>query len=292
MRTGGGAGDGFELEYWRPSPALAPYVSGYHRYTLRLAPGERHADVFFPGWANLRFSIGADPWSIRIGARSFPVPEAALFGPTSRAGYVECGRGTLFGIGLTPLGWARFFGDGADEAADRVVPPEGLLAAEAAFVLRELHAGRPAPGLFDEWLLGRLERTAPEPESVGTIFGLLADASLISAAALSLRSGIAPRPLVRETRRHFGFAPKLLLRRARFLRALLAVGGLDQGARAEAIAAAGYWDRSHFVRDCQSFLGMPLRDFLRLSKPIANASLELRARTLGAPVQGLHRTAR
>lgn len=52
---------------------------------------------------------------------------------------------------------------------------------------------------------------------------------------------------------------------------------------------AGYYDHSHFLRDCRLFLGMPLRDFARLPKPMAEISMRLRAQVLGAPTQALHR---
>ena len=66
------------------------------------------------------------------------------------------------------------------------------------------------------------------------------------------RVGVSRRHLVNLTRQSFGFTPKLLVRRARFLRSLL---NLDAGAP---LSAAGldlqYCDYAHFLRDARMFL--------------------------------------
>ncbi|MGN6818692.1 MAG: hypothetical protein ACTHJR_08475, partial [Sphingomonas sp.] len=112
------------VDFWLPAPALRGYISGYHRYELTRAHcDDRFNDVFFPAWPNIRFTIDAEPWSVTLGRRTVdPVPEAAFFGPSSHAGYVSAGSGTLIGIGLTPAGWARLHGGDLSRFADRVVP--------------------------------------------------------------------------------------------------------------------------------------------------------------------------
>jgi len=95
----------FDVDYWLPDPRLGDLVSGYHRYAVTLGPGERHLDVFFPAWANIRFRVAGEHWRMRLGENRFDVPDAALFGPTSHAGYSEGESGTVVGAGLTPLGW-------------------------------------------------------------------------------------------------------------------------------------------------------------------------------------------
>jgi hypothetical protein len=61
-------------------------------------------------------------------------------------------------------------------------------------------------------------------------------------------------------------------------------------ARAETWASrieASYYDHSHFNRDAQEFLGMSPSEFLRLPKPLNDASARLRTQILGAPAQAL-----
>ncbi len=282
----------FFLEYWNPAPPLAAYISGYHRYHIGLKAGERFNDVFFPGWTNIRFVVGADPWSVRFGRRSFFPGQASLFGATSHAGYVDAGSGTLIGIGITPIGWGRLFCRGADEFADKVAPLDRLLGTEAATLNTALVEGRHPPDLFDGWLLDRLERSSPETERIGEIFTLIADPQIATVASLVERTAMPERQLTRLTRRHFGFAPKLLLRRSRFLRGLMAIQKLERGGWARAAATAGYHDQSHFLRDCHLFLDMSLGEFVRLPKPMAEISQQLRTQSLGAPIQALHALSR
>ncbi|MGX7952216.1 helix-turn-helix domain-containing protein [Tsuneonella sp. HG249] len=96
------------------------------------------------------------------------------------------------------------------------------------------------------------------------------------------------RSLERLARSAFGFNPKLLIRRARFLRSLHAVASAQANERSAAIDPA-YTDYSHFVRDAQEFLGMSPQAFLKLDNPMLKQSLALRKAVLGAPAQALAR---
>ncbi|WP_085810897.1 AraC family transcriptional regulator [Sphingomonas sp. TZW2008] len=288
MTTGEDSATPDTAEFWRPAAALAPYISGYARYVIGGAPRRRIADVFFPAWTNLRFTLHAEgDWSVRLRRRRFdPIPPAALFGPSGHAGYVDAPRGTLVGIGVTPRGWARLFGGDASLLADRVVPLHDQIAS-AAELHAPLSAGAAPKPLFDDWLLTRLARAEPEQPAIADIFACLADPEVDTAAALSERTGLKPALLLRTTRRAFGFTPKLLLRRARFVRALMAAEQGERGNWHVAVRAAGYWDQSHFLRDCTLFLGQPLGCFHAMERPLNRASIAARARTLGQPMQSM-----
>ena len=142
------------VEFWLPDPALRRYVSGYHRYVLqRDAGAEPFRDVFFPSWANIRFSLNAEPWSVALDRRRFdPVPDSAFFGPSSHAGYVTAGSGTLVGLGLTPAGWAQLHGGDLSRLADRVVALEDVFPAWCAMHGRLASGERPAT-VFDALLV-------------------------------------------------------------------------------------------------------------------------------------------
>ena len=277
-----------EAAFWPPDARLGGYVTGYHRYRIGGAPGRRIADVFYPAWINLRFTLAAEGgWSVRIG-RFAPVavPEAAAFGPTSHAGYVDVSRGEMVGIGLSPLGWARLFDGDAKAIADRVVPLSTVTDCADA-ILASLRAGADPVALFDTWLLSRLAASAAEPPALGAIFAALADPAIDDVTSLAARVALPPRRLLELTRHAFGFTPKLLLRRARFLRALMAASQTDRGGWSDAVRDAGYYDQSHFHRDCQLFLGTSLSAFMGMERPLNRASMIARAATLGQPMQSL-----
>lgn len=278
------------MRYFRPEPALAPYVSGYHIYAVNLEPGERVHDVFYPGWTNIRISFPEEPWSVRMGRRSFdPVPGQAVFGPTSRAAYVDTGSGTLFGAGITPAGWARFFARDVSRYADRIAPLDQLIGDSAVMLSARLREGEPPKQVFDDFFLQRMERGRPVPAEVAALRLAIADPQVGTVAELEERLGFGGRPLSRLSRRAFGFTPKLLLRRARFMRALMGAWTVGRGHWSDGLAGTGYYDQSHFLRDCRLFLDMPLGAFIALPKPMAELSLAAREEALGAPVQVLHK---
>ena len=117
--------------------------------------------------------------------------------------------------------------------------------------------------------------------------GGLAEAPEAVVRALAAELGLSTRTLHRLARAAFGFAPKLLLRRTRFLRSLTAVAAAPEAGWATLIDPA-YHDLPHFIRDSHLFLGMTPGEFLRLRKPLNDASSRRREEVLGAPAQALH----
>ena len=279
----------WEIRYWRPDTRLAPYVSGYHDFRITLDGTQRQTDTFFPGWANIRLTFDAEPWSIKIGRRIFdPVPENALFGPTSHARYSNAGSGRLIGFGLTPGGWARFFPHSdLSLFADRVVPLERLLP-DCIDLRSALAEAADVQAALDSYLLDRLKVQTPDNPHIAPLMAALGDPAIVSVAQLSCRLNLTAGRLLRLAKASFGFTPKLLLRRARFLRALDVLEAVDRGHWQDAAGWAGYWDGSHFLRDCHLFMGQPLGDYLKMPRPINRASRALRSEILGAPMQSLH----
>lgn len=104
---------------------------------------------------------------------------------------------------------------------------------------------------------------------------------------MAAQLGIEGAVLRRLAIRHFGFPPKLLLRRARFLRSLLCACRTDRTTDYSLIDDS-YFDLSYFLRDANAFLGMTPRRFMALSTPFLDASLRARDAVLGAPTQALH----
>lgn len=272
------------VQYWRPSSALAPYVTGYHSYHAALPPGLTLQDVFLPGWASIRISLRESlPWSLRMGARTFnPVPNAALVGPTNCAGHLSTQGGTIVGVSLKPLGWAQIFGGDVSKHANRVTPLAQLDA--GASQLRELLQESDCPNeVFDRWLEARLHRRPPADPRIGKLFDVLEEGRESRIDVIAEMLDTSPRSLATMTRYNFGFTPKLLLRRTRFLRALSAML-IDPGSSSTVLQATGYYDRSHFLRDSHLFLGSSVRDFMRRRGPLNQIALRVREKVLGSPV--------
>lgn len=241
-------------------------------------------DVFFPSWSVIRFAVEEPaPWSLRRGPRTYdPVPAAVLEGPSSYAGYCRAARGALVGVGILPEGWARLFKVPASSVANRVVPLATLLP-ECASLHRQLDAtDEPAP-VLDAWFLDRLAAAREPDPLVAAVYTLIDDPAISRVEDVTQRLGIQHRSLLSISKDHFGFAPKLLLRRGRFLRALsagLAAGGDWEGV----IERAGYFDRSHFLRDSNLFLGCSLREFQERQGPLNALAMRVRSEVLGTAV--------
>ena len=89
----------------------------------------------------------------------------------------------------------------------------------------------------------------------------------------------------------FGMAPKLLLRRARFLRSFVSL--LRSGEpMAYDLIDSSYYDSSHFLRDANTFLGTTPRRFMARGTTFMKTSLVARAAAIGPATQALHAHAR
>ena len=279
------------VQFVLPAPELRRFISGYHFYTLSYPADHVHHDLFYPAWGNVRFYASDASWRISIGDRVFdPVPRAALFGPTSRMSASASGAGILIGAGLTPLGWTRFVRAEAANYADRVMAlGEAMRNSDdlAPAVLGASDASIAAAAM-DEFFLQRMGPPGRNDARIEAMHRLLAEAPPIRVDDAAAQIGLHPRAFLRLALSAFGFRPKLLLRRARFLRTLTRLEEEPEASWLD-VLDPGYHDQSHFIRDSHEFLGMAPGDFLRLPRPINAASTRLRRAMLGAPAQALHR---
>lgn len=280
MNTDGGTG----VAYHKAGARLERYVTGYHQFTAPVLADGRLNDVFFPSVATIRVALrGSPPWSLKIGSRSYdPMPVITLTGPTSYAGYMSCAGGTLVGAGLLPYGWAQLFGGDVSRFANRVVPL-GDVDPGAEMLRAALDGGDHVQQVFDAWLEARMERRPPADPRIDRLSIMLQDPSTTRIETVAEALDMTPRALAALTRFNFGFTPKLLLRRTRFLRALSTVLTSPQ-AGPSVLEEAGYWDRSHFLRDSHLFLGCSVREFSRRRGPLNQLAIKARTDALGTPV--------
>jgi len=274
-----------------PAAALQPYVSGYHVYAAGGCAEAPATDWFFPGWANVRFAVNAGPWQVRFGdGEAYEVPACSLFGPSSKAICSTATGGVLFGAGLTPLGFASLLRRPAQAVADRVVDlhsdwPDAALLHQKLERAESLEAVKAA---LDDALAQRFRKLRPgAEESILALHRLLVNDHGTSIDETAQRLGLSLRSLNRLSTGAFGFSPKLLLRRSRFLKSLMAALRAPERALGDVIDD-GYFDQSHFVRDARDFLGMPPQRFLKQVTPLMRQSMAVRTSVLGGPVQALH----
>lgn len=281
--------DGVTMRFRAPAAALAELVIDYCFYDSGPPHGEVRRNEYLPGPANVSITFDAGPVCARVRNHAHNWSnDAALFGPTSHGIAAESRGGRLIGFGITPLGWARLFGKNAHARANRVVP------------LASVWGERRTRGLYDalriaaddedaavavlDWhLADALLPPNRDLPHIGALATIMQDPGIGDCAELEMRTGLPGTQLRRIARHYFGFTPKLLLRRARFIRtmAALTAGGTSEH------AFSTYYDQSHFIRDAHLFLGKTARQFGATITPMMAGMIEGRAARFGAPMQGL-----
>ncbi len=266
----GDIGQDVSVRIYLPDPELQSYVTFYY-FVETFAP---LTDFLYPEWGNVRLRIHGD-WTVLNDPRDGTAPhEYALYGPTDRRGMVVADRGKTVGFGLTPLGWDRLIGTDAGAMANRMADIEGELGVPPQ-VLQEAFVADgddDAPGVarLDRVLLDLLARRRP-----GDPLVLAADRVLRrrppDVARFAAEVGVSPRSLHRLCLRAFGFAPKRLLRRQRFLETLGLIR-VSTDAPFSSLLGEQYYDQAHFNRDFRDFMGMTARQYAQTPRALMHAA--------------------
>ena len=287
------SGNAITIRFALPSAELSAYVTTYYCTEVTTSPAEPVLeDYLHPEWANLRF-LAAGQGQYAIGSAPIAdIPELSATGPTSFATRFRLSSGRNWGIGLLPLGWACLIDAPASDHADRVV--DGLVnPAFAAFRPLAEALAQSSGGFTEELAIIEAHMAAlkpaecPQAEAITRINAALVDPEIASVGVLADRVGMNVRSLERLTKRAFGFTPKLLLRRQRFLRSL-AQFMLDPSLKWLSTLDYQYHDQAHFVRDFKRFMGMSPSAYARLDKPFLVAAARARMAIAGEAMQGLH----
>ena len=275
-----------DVQFALPALHLRPFITTYYMVTTPLAL----EDHLHPEWGNIRFTLTGE-WSVERPGCADPTPaHGALFGPSDRTGIVRsAGPGSTVGAGLTALGWAALVHQSADDHANRIhdlAESHG----DAATQLWSALCAADWPGrcaLFDAWFTTLAAAAPPLEPLIERVEQALVGGNIDTVQHFADGLGLNERTLARLCRKVFGFSPKRLLRRQRFLRTLGEIGDrLDQPLAV--LLDGGYFDQSHFIREFRAYMGMtPLAYYHSPRQMMRRAGAE-RLRTAGARVQGLH----
>ena len=272
------------IDFYPVPPLLEPLVSTIFLLEVDLPEGGSVRDLLLPEWATLRFF---DSPLLRASNRQGVSRSDTCFamtGPQSQEIHFEITAGRHWGVTLTPLGWACIIGDPAHEFANALIDGEREKVAAAFCQLQPaLYGSRRDPEseyarLTD--FLGKLEvRQVPDAAQIAEVSHLLLDHQLSTSAEFARRANVCRRTLERICCRRFGFAPKMLLRRRRFMRSLTDFL-LDPSLNWIGAIDAVYHDQAHFLRDFRSFMGMKPTDYAAFDKPIMGPVLRAREKFL------------
>lgn len=269
------------IQYCPVPSGLDRYVSVLFYCEIDLGEGERLHDVLFPDWASLRFHYGASIEGTMRSGSSIAGCRFTVAGPRSEEVRFSMGPARQWGFRLTPLGWAALVGVSADRYANVLADGDQDEAFARLRPLYDLLAHEESPGEQLDLLIAFLEavprRVVPHEGLILALCDALTDTEVRSATDLAARVRAHPRMVERICRAAFGFTPKLLLRRQRFLRSIEQFTLEPKRKWIGAIDAA-YHDQAQFVRDFRAFMGMTPRQYAQLEKPVTGPLMRERAR--------------
>ena len=273
-----------------PPPELQRYFTTFYRADIAVPDGGRVTDQLQPEWGNLRFVTGASVATETLGGERLERLRFIATGPSKQAVRFSIGTSRLWGIGILPLGWAKFVGVPAASFADAVLDgtshPTFTPFAPLARALIEGPDDDAALAAICDFFTARAAESVPDEARILAIHESVVDPDVNTVSELVERVGAAQRTVERLCDRAFGFSPKRLLRRQRFMRSLSQFM-LDPSLKWIGAIDGAYHDQAQFVRDFHEFMGCTPRDYAASPHPILGAFMRERARVGGAAVQTL-----
>jgi AraC-like DNA-binding protein len=281
-----------EVRFCQPSPTQRRYFTTFYHTRITITDGGRVVDHLHPEWANLRMLMGDRPDARLADGEVVSGLDVVATGPTSSSLGFAIGTTRMWGIGLLPLGWARFAAGPASALADCVVDGRTHPAfADFRPLIDTLFDGQDDEAAelsrIEEHFLARDEGPLPGEARIVAAHEALLDPSTDDVGDFASRAGLTQRSLERLCLRVFGFAPHTLLRRQRFMRSL-AKFMLDPSLKWIGAIDSHYHDQAQFVRDFHQFMGTSPRSYAAAPHPILGAIMRQRAIDAGAAVQALH----
>ena len=286
MGNDGEAAPAASIRFHLPAPPLRAFITSYY---LIDSPGPL-SECLHPEWGNIRFSLRG-VWTLEnlIGPDK-PPRNSSLFGPTDRTRRFGTQDGFMLGVGLTPLGWLKIVQTDASKLANDYIDLDDAFGPSGDELARSL-AGCPDDAarcaLLDALFAGFGQAIHPDEQRIMDVHHALIDGSAETIDEVVAATGLSHRTLNRLCLRVYGFGPKRLLRRQRFLRLLARVRDrLDQPLAS--VIGDDYYDQAHFIREFRAFMGMTPTAYFDSPREVMRRIAVERTRVVGAPVQGLH----
>lgn len=203
----------------------------------------------------------AEPYAVRVdGGAPAPTPEAVVVGPQTyrRAEIRFAGEVLTFTIHFRPTGFHRLFGLEMPQLVNQAAPlgdvvgPCGENLRSVIFAAGDFEARADAA---EAWLYDRLERARTGSAVDVAAWSLVRSGGARRIGDLADRLDLSARHFNRAFTARVGMPPKLFARISRLHRVLRAQAARPDRTWTELALEAGYFDQSHFVRDCRELAG-------------------------------------
>lgn len=280
---------GMDLEMAAPAKPLSSFISAYFLADVKTATPL--VDYSVPEWGSVRFPIRGG-LTVTMG----PGEELALRapfvqGPTSKSFRFSMADCRLLGIGFLPAAFARFWDTDMSSIANAVVPINHVMGTTADAFADAAKAETDPKAVFklaDAYFMGLLNssRGTNLTQHVTQLHRLLNDPDIRRIEDLAEIMGLGMSTVTSLCKRRFGFPPKQLQRRQRFLRTLDALHARPYAEWPDFVDPQ-YSDQSHMIRDFKYFMGLSPSQYLALPRLIQQASAIHRTKAVGGALQGL-----
>lgn len=279
------------VRFHRPPEPLQRYFTTFYLTEIDVPQG-RVTDHLHPEWANIRIYQGDFPDSQLPDRPPFAGVQANATGPTSTTLEFTTGTTRIWGIGLLPLGWARFVRQPANAHADHIydVASEPFLAPFrplAASVFGKEKDEQAELSRITRFFEQNLAADVEDDPRIVACHAALVDPDIASVSEMAEATQLPTHTVERLCRKHFGFPPRLLLRRQRFMRSLVQYM-MDPSLKWIGAIDGHYHDQAQFVRDFHRFMGMSPSEYAHCPKPVLQEVMRARKEFVGAAVQALH----
>ena len=279
-----------KVRFFKPPEDLAGCFSVVYRADLVVEDDGRIEDVLLPEWTNIRIFRGTYPIASLPDGEVSGDARLVATGPTTHGTMFSLGTTRMWGVGLFPEGLARLTDLHADHVANTICDAEESPAhASIAGLADHVLSCEPDDDCESEAIFQFFrERLKPvrHLEQIRQIHRALLAEQSANAGHLADEAGLGRRHLERLGKRYFGFTPKALLRRQRFVRTL-ATFVLQRPVLWTAAMDSDYYDQAQFTREFREFMDMTPQQFAAMPHPIQDVFMVERAKLWGSPAQAL-----
>lgn len=250
-----------QLDYAVPPDDLVDYITLFYLFVADVPLFEDHERA---DHAQLRFRLspGGQTYRFHDGMVQSP-PDIHLIGPTSGPIHARApGPVRVFGMGVTPAGWAAMIGSEASAVLNRTLDATALLGVARMRAAASALAAAPdidASVAIAEPLIRELvqQRDVAVCGFVQQVDAWLAGATSPDIEDLVAETGLSRRQVERKCNALYGAPPKLLARKYRALRAAVALRTSDE--ELDDVIGRGFYDQSHLIREVKQFTGLTPR---------------------------------
>lgn len=280
---------GMDMALVPPAEPLRQYISAYFLSDFKTEPPL--VDYSVPEWGSVRIPIRGG-FTITVAAgEDLQVTAPYVQGPTSKSFKFSMADCRLLGIGFLPEAFARFWTTDLSSIANTVTPAEQIMGPSAGAFADAVKGLTDTTAIFamaDQYFLDLLNtsRATHVSQQVAQLHELLNDPEIRLIEDIADAMGLSLSTITNLCKRRFGFPPKQLLRRQRFLRTLEALHARPYSEWPDFVDPQ-YSDQSHMIRDFKYFMGLSPSQYLALPRVIQQASAAQRTQAVGRALQGL-----